>query len=43
MNHVENETFGIYKTGAAKGPGPERMGVNTLGGNDVYNHLNEDG
>jgi sporulation protein YlmC with PRC-barrel domain len=42
MNYVERDTYGIYKTGAVKGPGPELMGANTLIGNDVYNHLDED-
>ncbi|NDP40436.1 MAG: PRC-barrel domain containing protein [Rhodoferax sp.] len=42
MNYVERDTYGMYKTNAVKGPGPELMGANTLNGNDVYNHLDED-
>ena len=50
MNYVERDTFGMYKGinwGGAKtpgkhGPGPHLMGADTLSGNDVYNHKDED-
>ncbi|MDO9320273.1 MAG: PRC-barrel domain-containing protein [Pseudomonas sp.] len=50
MNYEERDTYGIYKatTGVAtkpnlsSGPGPRLMGANTLIGNDVYNHKDED-
>jgi sporulation protein YlmC with PRC-barrel domain len=41
MNYEERDTYGIYKTENAKGPGPSLMGANTLIGNDVYNHKEE--
>jgi|SRR3979490_838200 len=49
MNYEDRDTYGIYKTnllrnaGAdAPGPGPDLMGADTLIGNDVYNHNDED-
>ena len=48
MNYEDRDTYGMYKinTGAGPdarhGPGPELMGADTLIGNDVYNHKNED-
>ena len=42
MNYVERDTYGIYKTENAKGPGPSLMGANTLIGNDVYSQNDED-
>ena len=50
MNYEERDTFGMYKVGngagpgpdARRGPGPELMGADTLVGNDVFNHKNED-
>jgi len=50
MNYEERDTFGMYKTGKSggpgpdtrRGPGPELMGAETLIGNDVCNHKNED-
>lgn len=50
MNYEDRDTYGMYKsntgTGAGpemrRGPGPELMGANTLVGNDVYNHKEED-
>jgi sporulation protein YlmC with PRC-barrel domain len=48
MNYEDRDAYGMYKinTGAGPdarhGPGPELMGADTLIGNDVYNHKNED-
>jgi sporulation protein YlmC with PRC-barrel domain len=50
MNYEERDPFGMYKTiddddtGVTQrhGPGPRIMGADTLLGNDVYNHKNED-
>jgi sporulation protein YlmC with PRC-barrel domain len=47
MNYEDRDTFGMYKTNTAgpdarHGPGPEVMGADTLVGNDVYNHDDED-
>lgn len=42
MNYETRDTFGMYKTGEGRGPGPQLMGADTLIGNDVYNHLEED-
>jgi sporulation protein YlmC with PRC-barrel domain len=50
MNYEERDTFGMYKVDnsarpgpdARRGPGPELMGADTLVGNDVFNHKNED-
>ncbi len=40
MNYLERDTLGIYKT--HQGPGPDLMGANTLTGDDVVNHKNEE-
>ena len=50
MNYEERDTYGMYKgntTGGPgpdvrHGPGPDVMGADTLVGNDVYNHKDED-
>lgn len=50
MNYVERDTYGMYKIKTNekvlsdwhKGPGPHLMGADTLLGNDVYNHNDED-
>ena len=47
MNYEERDPFGMYKASgpgpdARRGPGPELMGADTLVGNDVYNHKDED-
>ncbi|MDC8759232.1 PRC-barrel domain-containing protein [Janthinobacterium fluminis] len=46
MNYLDRDTLGIYKRSSAGsssgGPGPELMGANTLIGDDVYNHKEED-
>ncbi|MGV8916973.1 MAG: PRC-barrel domain-containing protein [Pseudomonas sp.] len=49
MNYEDRDTYGIYKsntlpvTGSdvGQGPGPDLLGANTLIGNDVYNHNDE--
>lgn len=42
MNYETRDTYGMYKTSPENGPGPQLMGADTLFGNDVYNHDNED-
>ena len=46
MNYEERDTYGMYKAkpgpDVRHGPGPEVMGADTLVGNDVYNHKDED-
>ena len=42
MNYETRDTYGIYKTNFHNGPGPQLMGADTLIGNDVYNHDEED-
>lgn len=42
MNYTEHDTYGMYKNNPNIGPGPQLMGANTLDGNDVYNHKDED-
>jgi sporulation protein YlmC with PRC-barrel domain len=42
MNYTTNDTYGIYKDTDNEGPGPELMGADTLIGNDVVNHIDED-
>src|SRR4029453_4922421 len=50
MNYEERDTFGMYRVDnraepgpdARRGPGRELMGADTLVGNDVFNHKNED-
>ena len=51
MNYEERDTYGMYATNTPnipsesdvrEGPGPELMGADTLIGNDVYNHKDED-
>ena len=49
MNYEDRDTYGIYKTNLIRdadseeqGPGPDLMGADTLIGNDVYNHNEED-
>ncbi len=42
MNYEDRDNFGIYKGTNHTGPGPALMGANTLIGNDVYNHQEED-
>ena len=48
MNYEDRDTYGMYKTNLIRdgseeqGPGPDLMGADTLIGNDVYNHNEED-
>ena len=48
MNYQERDPYGMYASDAAtlsdsrQGPGPRLMGADTLLGNDVYNHKDED-
>lgn len=42
MNYQDSDPLGIYKNRTDSGPGPQLMGANTLIGNDVYNHNDED-
>ena len=42
MNYEDRDAYGIYHRSTEGGPGPDLMGANTLIGNDVSNHNNED-
>ncbi len=42
MSFLDRDTYGMYKSYDGKGPGPSLMGADTLIGEDVYNHLDED-
>lgn len=42
MSYADRDTYGIYKTSTQQGPGPALMGADTLIGNDVVNHEEED-
>ena len=50
MNYEERDSLGMYKRSISgttilardQGPGPELMGADTLTGNDVYNHKDEE-
>ncbi|HTF83146.1 PRC-barrel domain-containing protein [Cellvibrio sp. ARAG 10.3] len=42
MNYETRDTYGMYKSHDNRGPGPRLMGADTLIGNDVYNHKDED-
>ena len=50
MNYEDRDTYGMYKGNTSggpgpdvrRGPGPNLMGANTLVGNDVFNHKDED-
>ena len=42
MSYLDRDTYGMYKSGDATGPGPSLMGADTLIGEDVYNHREED-
>ena len=42
MSYEDRDTYGMYKNQAKEGPGPRLMGADTLIGNDVYNHKDED-
>jgi len=50
MNYEDRDTYGMYKGNTSggpgpdvrRGPGPDLMGADTLVGNDVFNHKDED-
>lgn len=43
MSYLDRDTYGIYSdTSDNSGPGPRLMGADTLIGEDVYNHQDED-
>jgi sporulation protein YlmC with PRC-barrel domain len=42
MNYETRDTYGIYKAAYHNGPNQGLLGANTLIGNDVYNHNNQD-
>lgn len=42
MNYQDRDPLGIYKSSTGSGMGPHLMGANTLIGNDVFNHNDED-
>jgi len=42
MTYEDRDTYGMYKNYDEKGPGPQLMGADTLIGDDVYNHKDED-
>ncbi|SFN97239.1 PRC-barrel domain-containing protein [Nitrosospira briensis] len=47
MSYEDRDTYGMYKSETyksydEKGPGPRLMGADTLIGEDVYNHKDED-
>ena len=42
MNYETRDTYGMYRVEHNDGPGPRLMGADTLIGNDVYNHQEED-
>lgn len=47
MSYEDRDTYGMYKSTSYKsydkqGPGPRLMGADTLIGEDVYNHKDED-
>lgn len=41
MSYTDRDTYGMYKSNGASGPGPRLMGANTLIGNDVYNRQDD--
>ena len=42
MSYIDRDTYGMYKNYDEKGPGPLLMGADTLIGDNVYNHKDED-
>jgi sporulation protein YlmC with PRC-barrel domain len=42
MSYLDRDTLGIYRRSSKDGPGPALMGADTLIGDDVYNHKDED-
>lgn len=41
MNYEDRDSLGIYKSQSSEGSRPAVMGLDTLHGNEVYNHRNE--
>ena len=42
MSYEDRDTYGMYKNYDEKGPGPRLMGADTLIGDNIYNHKDED-
>ena len=42
MSYEDRDTYGMYKNRYGEGPGARLMGADTLIGDDVYNHKDED-
>ena len=42
MSYEDRDTYGMYKNYDENGPGSRLMGADTLIGDDVYNHKDED-
>ena len=42
MSYLNRDNLGMYKSHDEKGPSPALMGADTLMGEDVYNHKDED-
>jgi hypothetical protein len=42
MTYENSDIYGMYKRTGEKGPGSRPMGADTLIGEDVYNHKDED-
>lgn len=42
MSYEDRDAYGMYKSYDEKGLGPRLMGADTLIGDDVYNHKDED-
>lgn len=42
MSYEDRDTYGMYSSSLGGGPGPALMGADTLIGNDVYNHKDEE-
>ena len=42
MSYIDRDRYGIYKDSNKSGPGPALMGADTLIGNDVHNHEDDD-
>ena len=41
MSYLDRDMLGMYRNDTGPGPGPALMGADTLIGDDVYNHGNE--
>ncbi|MBT3067449.1 PRC-barrel domain-containing protein [Rhodoferax sp. U11-2br] len=42
MNYLERDSLGVFAVSDSDGPGPRLMGADTLLGNSVVNHQDED-